>query len=521
MKKTIILIAAALLPAIGFAQDEQEVASIEWIKNVYPLHMSPNGKWLGSSAGDASIYNVETRENVYYEECQMGLAACVANNGMAVGNTANDGAAIMYDGRTINPSSLLGRFGNLNAITPDAKWIVGTIGNPENSEMSFLPAVIPVDENGVTGEPQILPYPPKDFFGMTPQFISAISISTDGNVVVGMVQDWRGMYSYPIYFTKDAQGEWSYTQPTESLFNPTNINIPPSPWRAEPPFPEPENFMSGQAQSAYLEAFENYSVNQGPYPWPEDYMTPAEYNAYVEAVSDYNKWYYSVEDAIKEYIKIYSQVLRTSPSFNVNDMAMMPKGESFMVAGTKETENEDVIISAFYKFNTTDGTYETIESPGSSFYPHQMFSDGTVFITRGIQQMPTTMVLTPGSDKFISFPEYIRPSNPEAADYIEENFNGSGVVLGNEDRTFYTGALTPDLVDYDWDNEYIDYYYSCYFITMPSNAGVETIIEEPTDGLYMVYDLNGVKMLETKDFSAVNELPKGIYIVNGKKIVVK
>lgn len=52
-------------------------------------------------------------------------------------------------------------------------------------------------------------------------------------------------------------------------------------------------------------------------------------------------------------------------------------------------------------------------------------------------------------------------------------------------------------------------------------AGVEAIGAEPADGIYKVFNLQGVKMLETKDATEINNLPKGFYIVNGKKVVVK
>ena len=51
-------------------------------------------------------------------------------------------------------------------------------------------------------------------------------------------------------------------------------------------------------------------------------------------------------------------------------------------------------------------------------------------------------------------------------------------------------------------------------------AGVESLVAEPTDGIYKVYNLQGVKVLETKDTNNVNTLPAGIYIVNGKKVIL-
>ena len=36
-----------------------------------------------------------------------------------------------------------------------------------------------------------------------------------------------------------------------------------------------------------------------------------------------------------------------------------------------------------------------------------------------------------------------------------------------------------------------------------------------------VYNLNGVKMLESSDSNAVNNLAKGLYIINGKKVYIR
>ena len=54
--------------------------------------------------------------------------------------------------------------------------------------------------------------------------------------------------------------------------------------------------------------------------------------------------------------------------------------------------------------------------------------------------------------------------------------------------------------------------------TIDGELSVETITD---DGSVTIYDLNGVKVADKVDKSTVNNLPKGIYIVNGKKVVVK
>lgn len=55
-------------------------------------------------------------------------------------------------------------------------------------------------------------------------------------------------------------------------------------------------------------------------------------------------------------------------------------------------------------------------------------------------------------------------------------------------------------------------------LSLKGMSGVESLVAEPNDGVYRVYNTQGVKVLETKDASSVNNLPAGIYIVNGKKV---
>ncbi len=53
------------------------------------------------------------------------------------------------------------------------------------------------------------------------------------------------------------------------------------------------------------------------------------------------------------------------------------------------------------------------------------------------------------------------------------------------------------------------------------NLGVEDIIENQLAGCYVVYDLQGVLRLKTENIDEVKRLPAGLYIVNGKKILIR
>ena len=517
MKKILLISATILSPLMGLAQDNI-LPKLE--KSIYALKMSPNGKWFGSMAGDASIYDLESGKNVYYDGCFLGVGNAVADNGMAVGDS-NDIAVIMYNQETIYPESIIDKywFCDINGITPDGTRITGVINNLIRDGVSYVPFIAEVDADGNVSEPVILPYPKEDFFGAAPQFCTGVWISEDGKTVVGQVQDWRGMYSYPIYYKEDSSGNWTYGEPSKSLFNPTGIELPRNPWLGEPQFPEPENFMSGLLKDAYLEAFELYSEGAGPYPVPEEYMSQAEYNKYAEAVDNYNKWFYSQEEYFKDYIKIYAEVLQTSPSFSSNDMALHPSGDYFMIHGGVR-DKDDNLIGKIYKFSTVSDEISELEAPGGEYYPYQILPDNTLIITKGIQSVPSSYILLPGSDKFLSMQEYFAQSHPEISEWLDETVpGGTGVVCMSNDRSVVSGALVPDqLADYDY--EFSDFYYSTYFIQLEPAGGVESLLSASDNGVYKVYNLNGVKVLETKDASEINSLQKGIYIVNGKKVAL-
>lgn len=54
----------------------------------------------------------------------------------------------------------------------------------------------------------------------------------------------------------------------------------------------------------------------------------------------------------------------------------------------------------------------------------------------------------------------------------------------------------------------------------PASDGIEAVSAETSDSV-VVYNLQGIKVLEGNNAAAVNGLAKGIYIVNGKKVLVK
>ena len=517
MKKATLFLSGLLLPLVGMAQGTAN-ASME--NGQYFLKLSPNGKYICSGGGDAAIYTLSTKELTIYPEANFGIGNTIADNGMAVASI-NDKAVLLYNGNTIYPSNLLKYwFCDLNGITRDGTRLTGIINNPGRGLM-YVPIVAEVDANGNVSDPVILPYPDKDFLNATPQFASAVWISDDGKTIGGQVLDSMGFFCYPIIYQQDASGNWSYYLPTKDLFNPTGLPIPENPWENEPTFPDPETFMSGALLQAYQEAYQAYLDGGLPEaPVPEEYMTFEEYEKYADAVEKYNDWFYGEQNAMREYIRMYNEILSTSPSFSLNDFAMQPDGKVMAQHGGV-INDEDEMEGKIFIFDIEARTYKTIEGPNNTAAPKQILSDGSIIVSRGVRDVPTSWILTPGASEFITMEEYFSPKYPEITEFLEKNCaHGNGIVSASHDLSVWTGGMTFEcLTNFNEDID-TDIYYSYILTNLDNLAGIETLVSEGNDGIFRVYNLNGVKLLETKDASQLRSLDKGIYIVNGKKIII-
>lgn len=516
MKKSILILAGLALPALAIAEP---TVVPKLVSNVYALQMSPNGKWVGSMAGNASVYNMETGAIVSYPSSFLGLGNCVADNGWAVGSSTND-AMMLINGVEVSPEAMKPFwFSDINAITPDATRVTGLVNDTvKGSQIFYVPFVADLTSDGTVVNMKILKHPEYDLLGTPPQYSTGVWISDDGKTAMGIVVDYMGRYTYPIVYKEDAQGEWDYFLPAEALFNPDNIIVPENPWLNEPPFPEAQDYMSGIFKDLYLQALEKYSNGSGPFPNPDDYFQNSqEKNAYYAAVEEYDKWYYAALPDIKAFDDAYTQVLNTSINFSANEMALHPSGDYFMIRGGISTGIETE-TSEIYKFNSDNSQYVSYSTPSNEYFPCQILPDGTLIITKGIMDVPSSYLMLPGSDEFITVQDYFRANYPEVSEWLDNTVpGGTGVLLSNYDKTVFTGALIPDQLAFG--NSENDPYYHTYIIDLNA-SGIESIVDETEDGLYKVYNLQGVKVMESKDASVINNLPKGIYVVNGKKVAV-
>ena len=117
--------------AIGWIAMSQAQEKPIFETGLYPVKISDDGKWIGSSTGGtAAVYNIETGEFNRLFDTYLGLGNIFTNEGIAVGSQL-DRAAIIKDGEYYTPKNLRDFwFANLNAITSDGSRLCGTINNP-------------------------------------------------------------------------------------------------------------------------------------------------------------------------------------------------------------------------------------------------------------------------------------------------------------------------------------------------------------------------------------------------------
>lgn len=96
-------------------------------------------------------------------------------------------------------------------------------------------------------------------------------------------------------------------------------------------------------------------------------------------------------------------------------------------------------------------------------------------------------------------------SNPECV-----TIDGNGLVSAISDGT---SMITVKSADGNCE--------ATCLVSVSPDSGIEDIIVSSADGIYAVYNLQGILVLKTEDIESVKQLPAGLYIVNGKKMIIR
>lgn len=563
MKKLYILGAAFLYCTAVFAQETTSEPYI--LPEGYGSKISRNGNVIAGQLISGSTFsrNNETGLEKVYFECFLGNGNCISDNGIIVGSDMNSGKAIFMKDGVITRIPVLEKFimSDFYGITRDETRVCGIVMNPNlnNTDytdpdfegMMYIPVYCDISSDGEVQEPVFLPHPDKDFFGLTPQYCTAVWISDDGKTIAGQVIDDTGFYIYPIVYKEAEDGQWSYSLPSESLFNPDNLPIPRFP-KADYYVPDIYDFISSpekreeftQDYEAWTESGDDPDMN--PFDNLQLYMSQEEEDAYWEAYYTYLQESQEYNEKVDQYYNELFKFTQTCAFFSQNIMALKPDGSTLATSRTHSILVEGSLFPIYfctpYVFNLEDNTYTVVNASYSSLNTNQVLPDGTIVAASPAGGMysadatpPHSYVMLPGQDDFIPIQDYIQVLNPTYAQwmydnlfhsviigqsveggFIEKEMVVSGLVSVSDDFSVISGGVDGYSFDYT-DNAM----YFTYIFTDVKGAGVESVATQDENGMFRVWNLQGVNVLNTTDSSEINSLMPGIYIVNGKKVLVK
>lgn len=529
MKKFLLLAVATALAVPGICAEESK--NLE-IPSFVLMNISPNGKYAVSYAqSNLFILNLETLDTysyiaddpTYMTMYSGGNGNITANDGTVVGSsTSNGSAAYFKEGKVYLLDVPDEEYANLaNAITPDGSVICGQYGNAQISldedNIMGLPCVWYRNADGTYGDIVKLPYPALDFTGHVPQYVTATSISADGNTIVGQVRDNSGFYHEPIVYTRDDKGEWSYALFAHDLFTKEGLTYPEMPTMAYPMEPYKGDYLSEEEMAAYQADVDAYNAGQSQ-KWPDmaDYMSQENVEKYNKDYADYQIAFKEFSDAWDAYQIAYDEFMDGIPSFVFNSSYISPDGKRYATctvssdpmlmsrdSKAKSRAGEDIGFEdpgmgdfdepepdpvTPYIFDITTGEYTTVKSD-KGIYPHCIANDYTIFGTYNLDELPQAVAIPAGSDSYMMLEDYIGSFSPEDKNWMNDHMVHdvdafdintweeitlfdqmcSGIPSVTPDQKVF-GTYTVNVWDYDDPNEF----YS-YVIFADKGAGVSAV----------------------------------------------
>lgn len=584
MKKTLLSISFCLAAFASYGQNP--VKPFE-LNEFYAQKISPNGKWLygATESGEGVLLNTETGKYKAFYEKDLGCGNVLALDGTAVGqsadsNTGKAQAMIIKDDKIIDQVMFEKYwYSNIHGITADGTMAVGVVGNDGSTGgiddvlQTYLPYVAEVDEHGECGNIIILPHPEEDFSGRVPQYSSANWISDDGKIILGQMVDYSGMYIQPIIYRQDESGEWSYFFPTESLFNPQNIDMPQYPGEFDESMePDPLDYMTEEMQMEFIEDMDFWegTYDEDSYPGNnlDYYMTEEEYDKYLIAYDNYVSYIYEYNDKINDYLTAFYHIIDTSVPFLQNGFALNREGtlaaftsRQFVETGASEPET----VYCIYLYDIEKGELKKIGSKYDRIIMGQVLPGNVVIGSTSSEDSPYPLcyVYEPGAEDFIPLEEYMTRNNPAVADWMRENLSFTLMASDSDSgidpyshstradgKTFVSGfgvasddfsVFAIGLPSYLWSTQVG---YQTYIFGELPFAGVDTVYGYEDSVVRVirggaiavsgnvtdltVTDLSGRRLFAVESASGIIEtnLNRGIYVVtytdaNGKRMSQK
>lgn len=503
-----------------------------------------------------------TGELFLYEGCTVGYGNPISRDHAVVGNDAGSMQAAFLiggeDPKLIAPMAAHTE-SFAHGITWDGTRVCGFVYNenfrgfdivdPDLMNSMYIPVVCDIDPS--TGEGynlHYLKYPLKDFFGLAPQYCTAIWISDDGKTVVGQIVDNSGFFVYPIMYFEDENGEWDYKLPSEPLFNPNGLEVPHYP-ELLMDSPQATDYIIPEKLPLFEEMVNNQQSDVDPYDLlnpatagDEAFMTQEGYDAFMKALSEYAEYSLEYNQLLNQYYTDLTKFMGQSISFHQSSIAMNNDGTLMAQMGIINEVTPDMTLirhTVPYIFNLEDATWKIVNDGKDSHQIFQILPDNTLICGSryyGAGVLDNTYVYPADGNSYIPIQEYIKAQNPDIYEWYNE-YLCQEVIVGDEDGTLiyepqsvsglvavsddFT-AMSGGVDAWSWDLYEGDYY--TYFITgmtPPDPAGVDKLLgDEGETGILKVYNLQGIKVMETENPDALNSLTKGIYIINGRKVAL-
>lgn len=437
MRKSLLLL-AALAAVSGLSAKNAEYPN-------YALSaVSPDGKYTVSVTDDGvTIIDLETgKETVYSNNIvqqrvySAGHLQSFSKTGIMIGSTSNNGMPdIWKEGEWTRLPMVKGaKGGYLNAITPDGKTICGSARVQDmtiDADLMAIPCVWDLQPDG-TYKPELLPHPDTDFTGRCPQYITAMSVSDDGNTIAGQICDYQGLMMEPIIYLRGEDGKWTYRMVAQQLINPEKVKFPEFPGEFETPMPQLENFMTPDEKAKFEAALQEWEDNGADYehdPKPEAYQFCGEETtaAYYEALDEWNKEYQPWETKFLAFWETYQKVVNKSVSFEFNNVNLSPDGKRYLTSSKrlpKDDEPEDMVWHFEpYLINLEDeDSYVNFKSDAEGgLLATSIAADYTFLCAENVATVAISYIVPVGAEKPIPFSEWMNEKYPETGEYIAKN----------------------------------------------------------------------------------------------------
>lgn len=446
MKKSLLL---CLTLAAGIGSAMADVAKPKVFPSASFQQITPDGRYIVSELyGDVIIYDLVegtqrefVRDEDYIYEYSIGGGNCITADGnillVSTNGSNNDAAYIKGDQVFALDVPDSERTNLANGITPDGSRICGSIGlNDLTLEEVIMQVPVYWDRNADGdgyGECHALPYPTKDFFGETPQYVTAVTISNDGKTIVGQIRFSSGSMCVPVVYTEDDKGEWSYSLPTKHLFNPDGLEPVENPGDAPWP-PQYDEYMTPEEKEAYVAAQDEFWSSMGEVPWPEptDYMSEESLAAFNAAEEKYQAEHDVWEEKYDAYQEYSNAVLDASPNFIFNNCILSTDGKYLVSTLESLDPNQDPwswFQQSIYTpctLNLETGELHKVDTEISCL-ACGVADDGIIFAHNGVQSTPMTGYVIK-NDEVQTIEAYLNGISPEYGEWIEKNMSHEVVV---------------------------------------------------------------------------------------------